>query len=178
MQGRRSTDYILDPSLPLRLSAESLREVRRIHTIARLVEAELCYQRRMLQGKTDVLAAELKRREVYGTPDAAALLALLPEWGPVAWQSDEAGTTLPYQAEDDRPRRRITDRMIDEPTLDNLTEMGIEELRGTVKRFCHAEEHTAARLRLVRKLLDAARSELDSRANPGVVEEAALLHPK
>jgi hypothetical protein len=67
--GQRRIDRVLDPRFTDRVDQLGLAELR-----ARREEAEVSYLRRLLQGRLDILRAELARRYRDGTAQVSQLL--------------------------------------------------------------------------------------------------------
>jgi len=78
--GQRRIDRVLDPSFTDRVDQLGLAELRARREEAEAEEADVSYLRRLLQGRLDILRAELVRRSAGGEQDVAGLLAgRLPE---------------------------------------------------------------------------------------------------
>ena len=73
-------DRLLDPSYLGELEARPIEEIRAMRAECQQVEAGLSYLRRLVQGRLDIVAAELSRR-AEGKPasDTASLIDQLPE---------------------------------------------------------------------------------------------------
>jgi hypothetical protein len=71
--GQRRIDRVLDPGFTDGVDQLGLPELR-----ARREEADVSYLRRLLQGRLDILRAELVRRSAGGDQDVGGLLTGLP----------------------------------------------------------------------------------------------------
>ena len=87
--GQRRIDRVLDPRFTDGVERLDLAELRARREEAEAEEADVSYLRRLLQGRLDILRAELERRSAGGDQDVAALLAGLP-----AILSDDAPGTF------------------------------------------------------------------------------------
>ena len=76
--GHRRIDRVLDPGFTEEVERLGLPELRARREEAEAEEADVSYLRRLLQGRLDILRAELVRRSAGGTHDVAGLLAGLP----------------------------------------------------------------------------------------------------
>ena len=76
--GHRRIDRVLDPGFTEEVERLGLPELRARREEAEAEEADVSYLRRLLQGRLDILRAELVRRSAGGTQDVAGLLAGLP----------------------------------------------------------------------------------------------------
>src|SRR5215217_1338650 len=76
--GHRRIDRVLDPRFTDGVERLDLAELRARREEAEAEEADVSYLRRLLQGRLDILRAELERRSAGGDQDVAGLLAGLP----------------------------------------------------------------------------------------------------
>ncbi len=76
--GRRRIDRVLDPRFVADVEALGLDELRSRRSEAEAEERSISYLRRMMQGRLDILRAELERRARGGEHDLSALVAGLP----------------------------------------------------------------------------------------------------
>src|SRR6266511_4767593 len=76
--GQRRIDRVLDPGFIAESGSLELSELRARRDEAEAEEADISYLRRLLQGRLDILRAELVRRSQGGDRDVASLLAGLP----------------------------------------------------------------------------------------------------
>ena len=76
--GQRRIDRVLDPGFIAEAGSLDLAELRARRDDAEAEEADISYLRRLLQGRLDILRAELVRRSQGGDLDVAGLRAALP----------------------------------------------------------------------------------------------------
>ena len=77
--GQRRIDRVLDPGFTEGVDRLGLPELRARREEAEAEEADVSYLRRLLEGRLDILQAELERRSAGGDQDVAGLLAGLPK---------------------------------------------------------------------------------------------------
>ena len=118
--GHRRIDRVLDPGFTEEVERLGLPELRARREEAEAEEADVSYLRRLLQGRLDILRAELVRGSSGGEQDVAGLLAGLP-----AILTDDAPGTfsaiprilVPSRA--DQHRRRV-ERLVSDDVMDEL----------------------------------------------------------
>jgi CheY-like chemotaxis protein len=131
--GQRRIDRVLDPRFTDGVEQLDLAELRARREEAEAEEADVSYLRRLLQGRLDILRAELERRSAGGDQDVAALLAGLP-----AILSDDAPGTfsavprvqVPSRAGE---HRRRVERLVSDETIARLPELDVEEVTRAVE---------------------------------------------
>jgi hypothetical protein len=141
-------------------------------------EAAVSYARRVLQGRLDIVRAELERRHEAGDPGAGELLAALPgllAGGHVATEPARArvsSVTVPPEAD---ALVASIDEDLGEATLTGLAERSDGDLETLVTAL---ERHEAALSSTRRQLfgtIDAIRDELAARYKDGRANVADLL---
>jgi hypothetical protein len=142
------------------------------------LEAVVSYARRVLQGRLDIVRAELERRRDHGGAGAEELLARLPEvlagdhtaTSPAAARA--MGVTVPDAAD---ALVASIDRDLGEATLHGLAQRDEGDIAELVGRL---EAHEADLSRVRRVLfdrIDAMRAELAARYKDGRAAVADLL---
>jgi hypothetical protein len=173
--GQRRIDRVLGAGFVAGVGGLALTELRARREEAEAEEADISYLRRLLQGRLDILRAELVRRSHGGTPDVAGLLAGLP-----SILSDEAPGTfsavprvlVPSRA--DQHRRRV-ERLVSDETIARLPELDVEELTRAVEVLAREEESVSSHRRAVQRVVDLLRSELARRYRDGTAQVSELL---
>jgi hypothetical protein len=158
-----------------RLPTEQLRERR-----AECEEEEraVSYARRVLQGRLDILRAELLRREEQGDGDAGSLLSRLPDilgHDHVATDPLQARATrldVPAAAED---HERRLDEIVDESRLLALPEASAAEVEELISRLAAHEGRLSSVRRSLFDRVDALRDELAARYKDGRATIGELL---
>jgi hypothetical protein len=174
--GQRRIDRVLDPRFVADTRSLDLTELRARRDEAAAEEADISYLRRLLQGRLDILRAELVRRSQGGDRDMAGLRAALP----AILSNDVAGrhSALPRlqvpAKTGDRHRRRV-ERLVSDETLARLPELEVDELTQVVETLAREEEAVSASRRAVQRAVDALRGELARRYREGTAQVSQLL---
>ena len=131
--GQRRIDRVLDPAFVEGVDQLGLPELRARREEAEAEEADVSYLRRLLQGRLDILRAELVRRSATDEQDVAGLLAGLP----AILSDDSPGTfsavprvQVPSRAGE---HRRRVERLVSDETIARLPELDVEELTRAVE---------------------------------------------
>jgi hypothetical protein len=172
----RREDRILDASYLSDVESVPIVEVRSRRDECRELEGELSYARRLLQGKLDILADELKRRSEgsEGGDGVQQLVRRLPEIladdpAPVS-QHRLVDVDLPANA--GRHRRQI-DQLA--TGLANIAALSQEELSALVDRLSSAERRISMDRRRAQKVIDGLNAELVRRYRDGEEDPSTLL---
>ena len=175
-QNRRRIDVITDDSFADSLQNVALDELRDRRRLCDKVDTELSYYRRLLHGRMDLLAFELRRRA--GEEEQTLLEALPRILAEGAYVSSPGlpSHSIPVEAPDiDRQGRRIVDRALDDGFLARLPSLSDDEL-GEIHRFLQEVEIVVSRQRTdVHTALDALREELTRRYADGSADPDEAL---
>jgi hypothetical protein len=160
------------------LTALRLPELRALRRDAQRDEADLSYVRRLVQGRVDILRAELARRSdpgASGTPVVDRLVGdrLFLADAPSRRGSSARHVTLstPHGEE----YRRLASEMLDEVGLSDLAARTDEELRSAMGRLLGYEEHVSHRRRLLQRTADDCSAEIARRYREGEAQVDDLL---
>ncbi|KNB51954.1 hypothetical protein AC230_13490 [Streptomyces caatingaensis] len=164
--------------VPVRSLGElRLAEVRAVRREARQEEADLSYVRRLLQGRIDILRAELAQRAGTAAEGAEQpLVDRLPEIladGPSAHRSSARHVTVgtPHAEE----YRRLAEDMLAEVALSDLAARTDSELRAARRRLAAYERHVSARRRQLQRTADDCGAEIARRYREGEAQVDDLL---
>ncbi len=131
-RSRRSLDRALDDEFVADLGSVDLEELRQRRELAEQEENLLSYERRLLQGRRDLLAFELERR---AGREERTLLEALPDIlggdrhsGRPARQGIQPDPDMPEE------RRRHLDRLLADDVIARLGEVGEKELTPNCRR--------------------------------------------
>ncbi len=163
------------------LSGIEERETPQLRTMRAECEEEergLSYARRVLQGRLDILRAELLRREEDGDSHAESLLARLPD----ILGGDHAATD-PLQARATRvgvpglaeEYGEEVDAIVDEATLHALPELPADDLEALIDRLAEHERHLSSLRSQLFDRIDRIRDELAARYRDGRASISELL---
>ena len=151
-----------------------LSEVRELRTDAEQEEVDLSYLRRMIQGRLDILRAELNRRD--GTSSAtlveglAAILADEPR--APARGLGRHSTLEPSRADS---HRRYVEALVADVDLSDVGARSTEELTSARGTLTHEESGLSAKRRQVQAVMDACSAEITRRYRDGEADVGTLL---
>jgi hypothetical protein len=168
---------VADPALPELPDTPELRglrlpEVRALLRRAQQEEGDLSYVRRLLQGRIDILRAELARRTEPGSP----LLDLLPEIladGPSQHRSSARHVTLGTPRSEEY--RSLAETMLAEVGLSALTARTDDELHDAMGRLVHYEQEVSQRRQAMQRTADGCSTEIARRYREGEAQVEDLL---
>lgn len=171
VDGRRRLDRVLTPSFTEGLADLTNDELHQRREDARLEEREVSYIRRLLQGRLDLLRAELERRRTGappGGPRADAdlvddLSSAMAEHPPGVMSRHLVDVEPPDQAQ----RRRAAEVAVADVRLSDPSAMDDEELEQVVAHLDALERRASATRRAVITVLDTLGSEVQRRVVEG-----------
>ncbi|MFE6101203.1 ABC transporter substrate-binding protein [Streptomyces laurentii] len=171
-----------DPCLPAPagrphpdLGTLRLPELRALRRDARSDEADLSYVRRMLQGRIDILRAELARRCAPETPvldRLSEILADTPARPGVAARSARHVTLSTPRGEE---YRRLAAETLSEVELSDLSARTDEELRTAMGRLAGCEQQVSRRRHQLQRTADDCGAEIARRYREGEAQVDDLL---
>jgi hypothetical protein len=165
---RRRIDRITDPSFLDGIADRDVADLRARRDECREEEARLSYNRRLLQGRLDIIRAEQRRR---ASGEEGDLLDLLPSIlaDDSRPRSQRAAKTAPVWAPTGEPGRRTDETLLADASLGQVPDLDDAELSALAERVA-AEERGVSELRAaVLRNLDALQSELVRRYRDGGV---------
>jgi len=174
--GNRRIDRVLSPEYLEGLSERSLEEIRELRRAAEEEEADLSYLRKLLQGRMDIIEAELARRQGE-LEETASILEELPRI-----LADEPttphglGRHLSIGPSRITEHRRLVERLIADSDLSALAGRTSDQLRATLARFAEHERVISEQRRAVQAVIDACAAEIARRYRDGEAQVEALLH--
>jgi hypothetical protein len=172
--GKRRIDWVLDPRFVAGVEGLELEELRARRGEAEAEERSISHLRRMLQGRLDILRAELERRAHGGDEGMTDLVAELPGILSDARLGSFTARTRIGIPEPSGRRRRV-ERLISDETIARLPEIEVEELTRAVEALTREEEAVSANRRAVQHVVDLLRGELARRYRNGTASVAQLL---
>ncbi len=174
---RRRIDQIQDPDFLTDLEGIDLDELRSRRVMCDDLDVELSYYRRMLHGRMDLLAFEMRRRS---GEEQQTLLEALPQIlseGAYTAMPGLPERTLPIEIPDvPSPGRRIVDRALAGDFLARLPSMDDEELREAHGFLARVEGEVSQHRRQVHAALDRLQEELTRRYREGLADPGELLN--
>lgn len=170
--GNRRIDRVLAEDYLDGLASASLEEVRALRTEAEQEEVDLSYIRRMVQGRIDILRAELGRRA--GAPGELVdrLASILAEdRRPPARGLGRHSTLEPTRAAE---HRRYVEQLVHDAELSDVARSE-EELEQALETLVGEERKLSGKRREVQAVMDACSAEITRRYREGEADVSALL---
>ena len=179
---RRLSERVTHPSYLEGLDSKPIEELRTLRDESREAETEASFERRLCQGRIDILVAELARREGGGGQDLVANLPdILSGDERNTGGGDGDGVPLPSRAPHftpprnaDIPRRRV-EEVVGEQTLARLPEIDAEELQRIIEMLRDYERTVSTRRRSIQEVMDKIQSEIVRRYTSGEADPSAAL---
>jgi hypothetical protein len=163
-------DYLGD------LTARPIEEIRAMRTECREIEDKVSYRRRIIQGRLDIVASDLRRRSEGGSPgDLRTLVEQLPDILSDKVRGSGPGR-LPtgLSAPDDAFTADI-DRAVGPDTLGNLPELPDDAVAGLARTIGDLEREVSEARRGLFGRIDALNGELARRYGNGEADPGAIL---
>ncbi|QLE76187.1 ABC transporter substrate-binding protein [Streptomyces rectiverticillatus] len=155
----------------------SLVELRALRGDARRDEADLSYVRRLLQGRVDILRAELARRSSPGSPVMARLvvdrLSEILADGPSDHRSSARHVTVGTPRSEEY--RRLAEDMLSEVELSDLGARTDAELHEAMGRLASYERQVSVRRQQLQRRADDCSAEIARRYREGEAQVDDLL---
>lgn len=161
--GKRRIDRVLDPDFIQGLEALEMEELRRRRDLCRAEREYLSLVRRLLQGRRDILQAELEARRTGDRTGSIVdqLAATLADAAVGPSRGEAPVVTIPEE-ELTLARRRI-ERLLSDARLSDLDGMSDEELEIAVSRIDEEERAISEARGRVFGVHDALQEELKGR---------------
>lgn len=173
--GNRRIDRVLAEDFLAGLRTAELSEVRTMRAEAEQEEVDLSYLRRMVQGRIDVVRAELNRREGSGGNGSlidglAAILADEPR-GPARGLGRHS-SVQPSRADS---HRRYVEALVANVDLSDVSARTSDELAHAMRTLSEEEQKLSAKRRAVQQVMDACSGEITRRYRDGEADVGTLL---
>jgi len=173
-RGSRRIDRVLAEDYLSGLRDASMAEVRELRGEAEQEEVDLSYIRRMVQGRLDVIRAELNHREGSGSgsivDDLAGILADEPR-GPARGLGRHV-TVEPSRADS---HRRYVEALVADVDLSDVSARSADELAHAFRTLSEEEQTLSAKRRQVQAVMDACSAEITRRYRDGEADVDTLL---
>ena len=156
------------------LSGLRLSELRTLLRDAQRDEADLSYVRRLLQGRVDILRAELARRGGGAAPDG--VMQRLPEIlrdAPARQRSSARHVTVGTPRSEEY--RLLAAEMLGEVELSDLEARTDEELGSGLRRLVRYEQQVSRRRQQLQRTADDCSAEIARRYREGEAQVDDLL---
>ncbi len=169
---------ILDPSYLEDLPARSIEDIRTMRAECQAIETGLSFLRRVVQGRLDIVDAELVRRRSGGDPaDLSSLIDQLPEILADHLRAPGNGR-LPNslgQGEPDEELEGRLDELVSSFDLDGIGDLPDERLTAARDALSELEGEVSIRRRLLFDRIDGLQAELTRRYKTGEASVESLL---
>jgi len=173
-QGNRRIDKVLAEGYTDALQSLSLEEVRERRHEAEQEEVDLSYLRRVLQGRLDILRAELARRNGEETNLVDALPRILADEGSVGAPRGLGRHTSVEPSRADAHRRHV-EALIADVDVSNPSAHDDASLHRVLGVLEKEEHEVSEKRREVQKVMDALTAEITRRYREGEADVSALL---
>lgn len=174
-QGSRRIDRVLADDYLAGIGKLTLAEVRGLRDEAEQEEVDLSYIRRLIQGRMDIVRAELNRREggAEGSlvENLAHVLADEPRAG--ARGSGRHATVEPSRVDS---HRRYVEALVADVDLSDTSARSSDELHHAMRVLSDEEQVLSAKRRQVQTVMDACSAEITRRYKDGEADVSALLN--
>jgi hypothetical protein len=172
--GRRRIDRVLDGDFIAGLDSASLSEVRGRRHEAEQEEADLSYVRRLLQGRIDIVRAELGRRSGGERGSLVDQLAGILAEGTVG---EPRGSGHHNVVEPSRvaENRRSVEQLVSDVGVSDVVNRSDEELAESLSRLTNYEAAVSRNRRRVQEVMDACTAEIARRYQSGEATVDDLL---
>ena len=174
VKGTRRIDRVLAEDYLDGLAEAPLADVRSLRGEAEQEEVDLSYLRRLIQGRLDVLRAELNRREGTGQGDLVEGLAQILADEP---RSPARGLGRHSNVEPSRvdSHRRYVEALVADVDLSDVSARTPDDLAHAMRVLSEEEQKLSGKRRDVQKVMDACSAEITRRYRDGEADVSALL---
>ena len=172
--GRRRIDHVLDAGFLNDLGSIALSEVRTRRHEAEQEEADLSYVRRLLQGRIDIVRAELGRRTGDERGSLVDHLASILADGPPGEPHGlgRHSTVEPSRVAD---HRRSVEQLVSDVGVSDVVNRSDDELAESLTRLTSYEAAVSRNRRRVQEVMDACTAEIARRYQSGEATVDDLL---
>ena len=173
-RGNRRIDRVLADDYLDHIRSASMAELRTLRDEANQEETDISYIRRLVQGRMDIINAELARREGDGTGSLIDdLPGILADSGrPPAHGLGKHATVEPSRADE---HRRYVEQLVADVDLSDVGSREPAELITVLEALRDEEEELSIKRRQVQRVVDACSAEVTRRYRDGEADAGQLL---
>ena len=172
--GNRRIDRVLAEDFLAGLQGRPLPEVRTLRAEAEQEEVDLSYLRRIVQGRLDILRAELNRRDGTGSQDLVqGLAAILADEPRAPARGLGRHTTMEPSRADSH--RRYVEALVADVDLSDTSARSTDELAHALRTLSEEEQDLSAKRRQVQRVMDECGAEITRRYRDGEADVETLL---
>lgn len=173
-------DRIIDPAYVAALDDRTIDQIRGMRDECQALENGLSYVRRLIQGRLDIVGAELAHRRGGDRVDLHTLVSELPTILSAGTQGGSvAGAQPPLDLDPEEGATEALEQrleaVISTGELAELSSLDEEALQAIVTRVSQFEEEISARRRQIHEVIDRIRAEITRRYRDGEASVDALL---
>ncbi len=174
-QGTRRIDRVLAEDYLAGIGQAPLADVRSLRDEAEQEEVDLSYIRRLIQGRMDIVRAELNRRE--GTGPTGSLVEGLAQTLADEPRSPARGLGRHTTIEPSRvdSHRRYVESLVANVDLTDTSERTSDELHHARRVLADEEQVLSGKRREVQTVMDACSAEITRRYRDGEADVGSLL---
>lgn len=172
--GRRRIDKVLADDFLSGLVEIPLDEVRERRHDAEQEEADLSYVRRLLQGRMDIIRAELQRRTGASTGSLVDQLAGILADGPPG-PPHGMGRHVTVEPSRVADHRRAVEQLVSDAGVSDVVSRSEDELAGSLTRLEEYERAVSRNRRRVQEVMDQCTAEIARRYQSGEATVDDLL---
>ena len=176
-QGKhRRIDRVLAEDYLEGLESQPLEQVREMRRDAEQEEVDLSYLRRVLQGRLDILRAELARRSGQGEESIVDKLAeILTDDAPAQSAPRGLGRHATLEPSRADSHRRHVEQLIADVDLSNPAAHDDASLQRVLETLEREEHEVSTKRRQVQTVMDACTAEIARRYREGEADVSDLL---
>ncbi|MEY9846257.1 aerial mycelium formation protein [Streptacidiphilus sp. MAP5-3] len=161
---------------PIDLSGLGLDELRTLRRHAQRDEADLSYLRRLLQGRVDILRAELDRRSGHAALLTDTLLEQLPEiLADIPSQVRHSARHVTLGTPNSHAYRTLADELMGDARLADLAEQSDAQLQKACIRLTAHERGISRERQRLQRTVDGCSAEITRRYREGEARVDDLL---
>ena len=179
LDGHRRIDRLLEEGALSSITTVPLPELRELRDEADQEDADLSYLRRLLQGRIDVLGAELdrRRRTAAGEDSVGSLVTDLPQILAERPRPGPRGLGRHNPAEPSRvsEHRRTVEQLAADVDLSDVASRTDAQIDEALVALRAAEHDISSARGKVHEVLDACAAEITRRYRDGEADVSALL---
>lgn len=172
--GRRRIDRVLSPDFLTGMGDVSLADVRARRHEAEQEEADLSYVRRLLQGRIDIVRAELRRRSGDERGSLVDQLAGILADGPPG-EPHGMGRHATVEPSRVAESRRSVEQLVSDVGVSDVVNRSDDELAASLSRLTDYEAAVSRNRRRVQEAMDACTAEIARRYQSGEATVDDLL---
>jgi hypothetical protein len=173
--GNRKIDHILAEGYLDDIEQRPIDDVRKMRDEAEQEETDLSYLRRLLQGRMDILRAELARRIGDDSQTLVeSLTAILTQEGPASGPRG-LGRHVTLEPTRSEEHRRHVESMLDDVDLSDPTQHDDADLGRVLDVLEREEASISDKRRAVQHVMDTCTAEIARRYRDGIADVADLL---